>query len=79
MRWLDVDELVIYCGVGTLALGAGLAFGNGIGLMILGLGVIGVGLLRVLAPEPPPAKPESRRTSADFDAMLTASPEELDE
>lgn len=48
---LDSDELYIYVGIATLAAGAAVAFGLGIGLMVLGASLIALGIFRMLAPD----------------------------
>lgn len=65
----DFGELHIYGGIALAAIGAGVAFGIGFGLIVLGVSLVPVGLLIAAGSQPQEAKP---RQSIDYDALNTA-------
>ena len=72
---LDVDELHIYIGIVVLALGAGLAAGIGVGLIVYGACMVGLGIFRSLAPEAP-AAPPVRPSDAVMATLIQESAEQ---
>lgn len=74
---LDLDEAHVYFGAVVLALGAGVAAGTGVGLIVFGAVVIGVGIFRMLGPDAPPAPRAS--SSAALTATLVQGADEEEE
>lgn len=67
----DLSELHIYIGVAFMAAGAAIAFGVGIGLLLLGALLVPIGIV-LAQPEPTP----KQAAGGAFDALMTTGPAE---
>jgi hypothetical protein len=65
---MDIAEFHIYGGLVAMAVGAGLAFGYGIGLIVFGLGLIPIGVILAST------QPEAVVQPGQFDGLKTAAP-----
>lgn len=68
----DLSELHIYFGIGFMAAGAAIAFGAGIGLLVLGALLVAAGIV-LAQPEP---KLKQAPGAGAFDALMTTAPPE---